>query len=251
MEGQPPDQPPAGGIAPTGAQPPAAPAASSAAAPLEKFSLLDREHRRARDVDQRLSFAMYLVVGFFTLGIYSIYVEFKMIQRQTEHYKRMGRFLQDLFDLIIERAEVTGQTAQVSRDIEELRVLNEEYQRLQRGKERNAALWIILGIFTLGLAHFYVLWFLNDDLVKHQAAEAELVEKSSSVLNKLGVGRHPITVEQVVPDRSFPLYLLLTVVTITLFLIYWAYVRIRDGNEHFEEHDRFEGQLMAVLRAAA
>jgi ABC-type multidrug transport system fused ATPase/permease subunit len=244
---QPPAQPPA---TQPPAQPPAAqpPAAGQA---LDSFSLLDRESRRRRDTDVQLSFAMYLVVGFITFGIYVIYVNFKLIQRQQEHFKRMGRFNEDLFQVIQERAEATGQTASIERDTDELRQLNEDYQRLQRGKERNPALWIILSIITLGLAFLFVLWFLNDDLTKHQAAESEYIEKASAVLNKLGIGRHPVKVEHVVPDRSYPLYLFLTIITIGFFEIYWAYVRIRDPNEHFLEHDRFEDQLVGMIRSAA
>jgi Domain of unknown function (DUF4234) len=218
---------------------------------LETFPLLDRESRRRRETDTQLSYAMYLVVGFITFGIYIIYVHFKLIQRQQEHFKRMGRFNDDLLKLVEERASDTGQTAAAGSSIDELRQLNEDYQRLQRGKERSPALWIILSIITLGLAFLYVLWFLNADLVAHQRAEAEYIEKASGVLNRLGIGKHPVVVEQVVPDRSFPLYLFLTIITIGLFEFYWAYVRINDGNQHFLEHDRFEDQLMAVIRTAA
>jgi hypothetical protein len=217
---------------------------------LESFSLLDRESRRRNDTDTQLSYAMYLVLGFVTLGIYAIYVNYKLIERQQEHYKRMTRFNDDLFKVVEERAEDVGKTEEVRRDVDELRTLNDEFQRLQRGKERNPALWTILSIVTLFILFFYVLYFLNDDLLKHQRAEAEYIEKASAVLNKLGIGGHPVVVEQVVPDRSFPLYLFLTIFTFGLFELYWAYVRIKDGNDHFNEHDRFENQLMSLIRSA-
>src|SRR4051794_14240235 len=157
--------------------PPAPPTQPPAAGGLETFPLLDRESRRRRETDTQLSYAMYLVVGFITFGIYIIYVHFKLIQRQQEHFKRMGRFNDDLLKLVEERASDTGQTGAVGSSIDELRRLNEDYQRLQRGKERSAALWIILSIITLGIAFLYVLWFLNADLVAHQRAEAEYIEK--------------------------------------------------------------------------
>jgi hypothetical protein len=232
-------------------QAPVQPAYVAPTGSLEKFPLLDRESRRRRETDTQISFAMYLVVGFLTLGIYAIYVHFKLIQRQQAHFERMGRFNEDLFGIIEERAADIGATQTLAPSIEEIRVLNEEYQRLQRGRERSPALWIILTIVTFGLAGFYVLYFLNNDLREHQRAEAEYIEKASAVLNKLGIGKHPIVVEQVVPDRSFPLYLLLTVITIGLFEFYWGYVRIKDGNQHFLEHDRFEDQLMGLIRSAA
>jgi hypothetical protein len=234
---------------------PAAPATTASppapTAPLQTFSLIDRESRRRRETDTQLSYAMYLIVGFFTLGIYTLYVHFKLIQRQQEHFKRMGRFNDDLLKLTEERADDLGQARQHAHEIEDVRALNEQYQRLQRGKERSPGLWIVISIITLGLGFLYVLWFLNADLRAHQTAEAEYIERSSALLNKLGIGKHPIVVEQVVPDRSYPLYLFLTVITLGLFELYWAYVRIKDGNQHFLEHDRFEDQLVGMIRAAA
>src|SRR5437763_17133462 len=135
----------------------------------------------------------------------------------------MTRFNDDLFKVVQERAEDVGKTEEVRRDVDELRTLNDDFQRLQRGKERNPALWTILSIVTLFILFFYVLYLLNDDLLKHQRAAAEYIEKASAVLNKLGIGGHPVVVEQVVPDRSFPLYLFLTIFPLGVFELYWAY----------------------------
>lgn len=237
--------------APVAPERPLAPSPTGSSGALESFSLLDRESRRRRDTDTRLSYAMYLIVGFFTLGIYTIYVHFKMIQTQQEHFKRMGRFNDDLLKLVEERATDIDEYQQRTRDIEELRGLNEDFQRLQRGKERSPGLWIVLSIVTLGLAFLFVLWFLNADMVAHQRAERDYLEKASQLLVKLGIGKHPIAVDEVVPDRSYPLYLLATVCTLGLFELYWSYVRIKDVNGHYDEHDRFEDQLVSVIRANA
>lgn len=217
---------------------------------LEKFPLLDRESRRRIETDQEMSFGLYLVLSFITLGIYAIYAHYKLIARQQDHFGRMGRFNNDLFGLIEERVADTDASA-VSTEINELRGLNEDFQRLEAGKERNAALWTILSILTFGILYLYVYYFLNKDLVTHQRAEAEYVEKASLVLNKLGIGKNPVTVEQVVPGRNYALYLLLSIVTFGLFGIYWNYTFFKDGNEHFLEHRRFEDQLMGVIRAQA
>lgn len=217
---------------------------------LETFSALDRDSRIRHDSDVHLSYAMYLVVGILTLGIYTIYVHYKLIARQQDHYKRMRRFTDDLIRLVDEQASEIG-SGQSTGELVEIRGLNDEFQRFQRGKERSPALWTILGIVTLGLAFLYVLYFLNADLVRHQRIEAEFIEKASALLTKLGVGKYPIQVEQVVPNRSYPLYLFLTVITLGLFELYWAYVRIKDPNEHFKEHDRFEDQLISTIRLAA
>lgn len=218
---------------------------------LETFPLLDRESRRRIETDKEMSFGLYIVLTIITFGIYSIYAHYKLIQREQEHFDRMARFNDDLYKLAEEQAEDTGRAAEFSGALTELRGMNEDFQRLQTGKERNPALWTILSLFTLGIAWLFVYYFLHKDLVDHQRAEAEYIEKASGLLNKLGIGKHPITVEQVVGDRSYALYLLISVLTLGLFGIYWNYTFFKDGNEHFLEHRRFEDQLMGVIRTAA
>ncbi len=163
----------------------------------------------------------------------------------------MSRFNDDLYKLAEEQAEDTGKAGEHASELAELRGLNEDFQRLQAGKERSPALWTIISLITFGLGYFYVYYFLHKDLVEHQRAEAEYIEKASALLNKLGVGKHPIVVEQVVGERSYALYLLLSIVTFGLFGIYWNYTFFKDGNAHFLEHRRFEDQLMSVIRTAA
>jgi hypothetical protein len=218
---------------------------------LETFPLLDRESRRRIETDKEMSFGLYLVLTFITFGIYAIYAFYKLIEREQQHFERMTRFNDDLYKLAEEQAEDTGKTAEASTELVELRGMNEDFQRLQAGKERSPALWTIISIVTLGLGYLYVYYFLHKDLIEHQRAEAEYVEKSSSLLNKLGIGKHPVAVEQVVGERSYALYLLLSIVTFGLFGIYWNYTFFKDGNEHFLEHRRFEDQLMGVIRTAA
>jgi len=218
---------------------------------LEAFPLLDRESRRRIETDHEMSFGLYLVLSFITFGIYAIYAHYKLIQREQEHFDRMSRFNGDLYTLIDEQADESGKADEVSAELSELRSMNEDFQRIQSGKERSPALWTIVSLITLGLGYLYVYYFLHKDLVEHQGAEAEYIEKASMLLNRLGVGKHPILVEQIVPDRSYALYLLLSIVTLGLFGIYWNYTFFKDGNAHFLEHRRFEDQLMSVVRTTA
>jgi hypothetical protein len=218
---------------------------------LETFPLLDRESRRRIETDQEMSFGLYIVLSFITFGIYAIYAHYKLIQREQEHFDRMARFNSDLYKLASEQADDTGKAGEVSAQLDELRGMDEDFQRLQAGKERSAALWTIISIITFGLGYLYVYYFLHKDLIEHQRAEAEYIEKASLVLNQLGIGKHPVSVEQIVGERSYALYLLLSIVTFGLFGIYWNYTFFKDGNAHFLEHRRFEDQLMSVIRTAA
>jgi hypothetical protein len=217
---------------------------------LETYSNLERDSRRRRDTDTRLSFGLYLLLGLVTFGIYVIYIHWKLIERQQAHYKRMARFNDDLLKVVQECADTGGQAAKFASQIERLHLMNEDFQRLQRGKERSPALWIVLSIVTFGIAFLYVLYFLNSDLIAHQRAEAEYIEEASALLNQLGIGKYRINVDEVVKNHSYGLFLFLTIITFGLFEFYWAYVRIKDPNDHFDEHERWEDQLLATIRGS-
>jgi hypothetical protein len=50
------------------------------------------------------------------------------------------------------------------------------------------------------------------------------------------------------PERSFFIYLILTLLTCGLFLIYWYYVLIKDLNDHFGAQWQFEDQIAAQMK---
>ncbi|MEI6797346.1 MAG: DUF4234 domain-containing protein, partial [Methanomassiliicoccales archaeon] len=49
------------------------------------------------------------------------------------------------------------------------------------------------------------------------------------------------------PERSFVIYLVLTIVTLGLFMFYWVYVIIKDMNEHMKNQWAFEDQLLREM----
>ncbi len=50
-----------------------------------------------------------------------------------------------------------------------------------------------------------------------------------------------------VKERSFLLYIIITII-ISLFAIYWAYVLIKDLNEHFKNEWEFEDALVSATQ---
>ncbi|MEM0450049.1 MAG: DUF4234 domain-containing protein [Nitrososphaerota archaeon] len=54
-----------------------------------------------------------------------------------------------------------------------------------------------------------------------------------------------------IPNRSFVLYLILSMVTLGIFGIYRTYALIRDPNIHFREQAKFEDELLGRLEQVA
>jgi predicted permease len=112
--------------------------------------------------------------------------------------------------------------------------------------EKSAVLWAILSAIIF-IASWYVYYFLMKDFYKHERREDTFFEDVSRVLGKSGVTFAPPRRMKPIPDRSFILYLIVTIITAGIFGIYWLYVLLMDPNEHFKYHIGLEDELLKVL----
>ena len=103
--------------------------------------------------------------------------------------------------------------------------------------------------FGLPFFGFYLAHVLNRDFHRHELRERELLRAASEALDAMGAGRLGVRLDPkgAVPERNTWLYAVLTVVTLGLFSLYWAYTLARDPNRHFDEHARWEEALLAKL----
>ncbi len=54
-----------------------------------------------------------------------------------------------------------------------------------------------------------------------------------------------------IPDRSFALYFVLTLITGSIFGVYWVYVLVTDPNNHFRQQMLMEDTIMAQLSSTS
>jgi len=93
---------------------------------------------------------------------------------------------------------------------------------------------------------FYLLYFLTKTMLEHDTRWGIFAYYSGRALVKLGFPTNVKYDAPQLPDRSMPLYIILTLFT-GVFLLYWTYVLIKDPDEHVRHHRRFEDNLMATL----
>jgi len=196
-------------------------------------------------------FPFFAVIGIgFAGGLIStllyVYLFYLLINRRNKHFARQARFTEDMIKYL---QSVSGKKKGV--DIEtgvsslERSVRDVRYEEV----EKSAGLWAILTIipFVNLFAILYILYFLGTDYRRHEIREIGFVEDTNKVLDKLGLGGIPERRLDPIPDRSFVLYLVLTVVTLGLFGIYWLYTLITDPNNHFKHHVKWEDELITNL----
>lgn len=186
-------------------------------------------------------FVILQIVGFVTHILYT-YVLYRMINRRNKHFQRQGFLYDDLTNLAKELAAKKGVDASLA--------LNNMQRTSQEARfeetEKSAALWAIVTFF-IGITALYVYYFLMKDFYKHERREDIFIEDLNRTLMAAGVTINLPRRTLPVPDRSFALYLILSIITLGIFSIYWLYVLLTDPNSHFRQQALIEDTVLAQV----
>jgi uncharacterized membrane protein len=102
----------------------------------------------------------------------------------------------------------------------------------------------IIGIGCI-VAEFYLLYFLTVEMANHHKRWMGFVRETKMLFGRAGYTAGGISEPRSLPDRSIVLYVIVSLLT-GIFIIYWLYSIVKDGNEHFGHHRRFESQLIEL-----
>jgi uncharacterized membrane protein len=191
-----------------------------------------------------------LPVAGFAITVVMIYFVYLLIKRRNRHFAREHHLVADLAAALRGVAAKRGANVEVPVGAMERTLRDMQMEET----EKSAALWAILMLipFVNIVAALYILYFLTKDYFKHERREDMVLQdvgRGMSALNLAFDWRRPVGTA--LPERSYVLYLVLTIVTLGLFGIYWWYVLVRDPNAHFQTHPSFEEPLLQSLSTAA
>ncbi len=188
----------------------------------------------------------WIILGLTTLinFVVAIILTYMLVNRRHTHFKRQKFLSEDTITTINSLAktkdiEVEASLSPIERTVREANA--EE-------TEKSAILWAVLSAFV-PFVQWYVYYFLMKDFYRHERREDGFWEDLGRTMNKLGINFSAPRRTEAMPDRSFVLYLILTIITSGLFGIYWVYVLLQDPNEHFKYHVEAESQLLSTLES--
>lgn len=214
---------------------------------------------------------MFGVLALLLMGTSLILAMFYLLMvRNANHSKREAT----LRDGMIEYIEANGlmETVDVSQHLKKLKGLDERYKREEKlGNPKKNIIWIALP----ALSGFLLMWIpalrefsvyiiifcyimsiiialvvaphVTTFAAKHDKRTREFTEAFCNAYRVFGVKLTPTS--KTVGYRSFPIFAILTIVTLGFFSIYWVYTIFSDMNKHFIEQWRFEDHLMRNVRA--
>jgi hypothetical protein len=201
-----------------------------------------------RDADYLFDFWTAFGWTLLTLGFYSFYVYYRLVERMREHNRRRLAFLEATNELAWARAVEQGRD-----DDPELRARFERVAgsltRMRRlaGEFREPGIWLLIIVVggVIGLMVAY--WLLDVDLVGHSQAEAEAEHELAAVLAALGTHvdwPYPLPVK---PPHRYGLRVLATVGTCGFYSYWWLADLMREGNDHFQWNWAWEDAAVAAL----
>jgi hypothetical protein len=172
----------------------------------------------------------------------SIICTYLLVNRRNTHFRRQKLLSEDIIAAVNSLAKIKFVEAEINlltleRSLKEARI--EE-------TEKSPILWAILSAIV-PFVQLYVYYFLMKDFYIHEQREDGFWEDLSRILNKFGVNFFVPRRTEHIPYRSFVLYLILTIVTVGLFVVYWFFVMLKDPNKHFKYHVDAENHLLSTL----
>jgi hypothetical protein len=204
------------------------------------------EARRRDETDYRFNYWSYLGWNVLTIGVYSYYATYKLIERRTKHAERRLAFLSYFWHTLNARAEAAGKKAEVSEGLDNLSRIYQQIEAFERRNKREAILWTVLRL-VFSPVGAYVNHFLNKDLIFFDEWESSYAANAEWVMQRIG---SPVSIPKrakPVPNRSTGLYVFLVIITLGLWSMVWRAQTMADGNDHFDSDDAIEDALLRAL----
>ena len=180
---------------------------------------------------------------YFILLILVIVLIFKLVSRRNNHFNRQILLQEDLVSIARELAAKKGVDVSI--------LLNNMERSVREARleetEKNATLYALVG----GIIWIYCAYFLMKDFFKHERREDLFINDMLRTFNALGVSINFPYRNPPIPDRSFALYFVLTLITASIFGVYWVYVLVTDPNNHFRQQMLMEDTIMAQLSSTS
>ncbi|NIJ14292.1 hypothetical protein FHU38_004636 [Saccharomonospora amisosensis] len=212
---------------------------------------IDRAIKQRRDTDVQLVnwWLYFLLLSWITLGIYSIYLFFVRISRIDNFSQRKHAYYSALLEWTGREAAARNRQDIARQELADLgQHVSLAYQRELRPIK--AGLSFVLTLLTVGIYYFFVLYRLNRYWWDAQLVEQDFDDKLSQVWTKLGIINYPLNFEvDQHKRRSYPLYLILSLLTGGIWGAVWDYQIHTDPDNLFNEYHQVEDSVLQTVRS--
>jgi len=177
------------------------------------------------------------IIVFFAVMFFGALSFYYMIDRRNRHFGRQQLLFSGIHRYLVSKAPSSETISQLG-DIAEDSGLAEG--------TRPAGLWALLFMFVAPIVGLIASYNLTQDMRKHDELQSKYQATLVPSLAEAGF-QDPNFQGYKTHNRDPVLFVILTAITGGLFWIYWYYTLLKDYNDHFMEHAKFEEQLLKTL----
>jgi len=189
-----------------------------------------------------------LIVALIFFGL----LTFNLVERQNQHFQREAQLRTGVVYYLRAAAGSAEKEATIAVEIATINSLH--VQSMQDERPHSAIGWalaLVLGSWVPVLNIILLLYlfnFLMKNLDSHDIRWSMFLQQTGSALMKLGHNTAPqVWYSKRLEQRSFILYVVLSIITLGLFAFYWWYILITDPNEHFRMQAYHEDRLAETI----
>lgn len=196
-------------------------------------------------LDPGFAFTIFLA-GWIIAAILIIVLNYKLIKRQNDHMAREAALRRAIIDYQRAKGQERGVTNAITPYLTAMEMTDRDFMVNEQQRSPLWSLGLLVPIVGF-ILFFYMLWFLTKFTSEHDRRWYAFAFNAHLASMQLG-DNVPPPAQRPWHERSFLLYLIITIL-LSVFLIYWYYVLIKDVNEHFDYEWSFEDYFMQGTQA--
>jgi len=179
-----------------------------------------------------------------TCGIYGFYVLYHLVKRSRDHNMRRLDLLDAATAMAWERATASGRADELRPRFESIGI-HLGVLRAMTTDFRDPVIWTVISVVTSGIVQIILYVLLDQDLVKHDAAERAAEAELAAIYGALGADL-PTPTSTPKQPHNYVGRVIATVLT-GIYAFWWLYNIMDEGNRHFEENWVWEDSLRHAL----
>jgi hypothetical protein len=183
-----------------------------------------------------------------TLGIYGFYVFYQLIRRMRDHNARRLELLDAATTAAWEEAGQLGLQQELAPSFQRaaghLAVLRQMTQDF-----REPVIWLLLAIIFRAITEIVAFVLLDQDLVKHDQAEAGAGHELSVIYGQLGQQLASPDPNRVKRPDNYAGRIVAAIFSLGIYMFWWYYNQMEEPNRHFAGNWAQEDELVKAVDA--
>jgi hypothetical protein len=183
-----------------------------------------------------------------TFGIYGLYVFYQLVRRMRDHNARRLELLDAAATFAWEQAGRQGRDKELApafqRAAGHLAVL-----RRMTSDFREPVIWLVLAVVVSGITQIVAFVLLDQDLIKHDQAEAGAEYELSVIYGQLGQQLASPDPNRVKRPDNYPGRIVAAIFSLGIYMLWWYYNQMEEPNRHFAGNWAQEDELVKAVDA--